>query len=111
MKKVLTVDVYRNSNDSQPFNKFDGLNTLNLISTKDVEINGPSYHEADLENEPLIGIFRDVLCGEEIYRAFPVDINGNKLPKWWMMGGNYVSTSDSRFPLKYPVRLMDRNEN
>jgi hypothetical protein len=113
--KALSVDIYRsNYNPSRinPFNKFDGLNELMLISTKDVIIRGLEYTEAELKYKPtLIGIFRDVLCGKETFRAFPVDVHGEKLEGWWMFGGNYVTTSDSRFPIDYPVKLMERKEN
>lgn len=30
---------------------------------------------------------------------------------WWMFGGCFVWTSDSRFPSRYPIPLHDRTES
>lgn len=60
--------------------------------------------------KPLVRIFFENICGQDYARAFPVDENGQKLPGWWMFGGCYIETSDSRFPWDYPVKLMDRKE-
>jgi hypothetical protein len=45
----------------------------------------------------------------DYYCAEPVD---GKLPGCvgWMFGGNYITTSDSRFPNKYPIPIHDRQE-
>jgi hypothetical protein len=46
--------------------------------------------------------------------ATPEPLSGKALSgasgKWWMFGGNYVSSSDSRFPNDYPIPVYDRNE-
>jgi hypothetical protein len=49
-------------------------------------------------------------CGKLYYSAFPCDNNGEKLPGWFMAGGCFIKTSDSRFPFDYPVPLHDRQE-
>lgn len=42
-------------------------------------------------------------------RAVPVGLAGNPLPGG-MMGGHYVTTSDSRFPVHAPIPVHDRFE-
>ena len=39
--------------------------------------------------------------------AKPVDDGG----KWWMFGGCFIYTSDSRFPSPAPIALHDRTES
>jgi hypothetical protein len=60
--------------------------------------------------DPAVIIEERELAGGTYYTAYPYDSEGNKLPGWWMMGGCYIKTSDSRFPFKYPIPLHDRQE-
>lgn len=41
------------------------------------------------------------------YRAVPASIPEGK---WTMFGGNFIYTSDSRFPSRYPIPVHDRVE-
>lgn len=51
----------------------------------------------------------DIIWGEPVWRAFPLDAEGK--PKLHgMMGGNFAYTSDSRFPPRFPICIMDRFE-
>ena len=107
--KVLPCDILKSGMGSV-LNKFHSRNEVNLISTKDVKVGGVEYD--DLDERSLVGIFKDRFFGKEIYRAFPVDRDGNKdNSKWWMFGGTFLITSDDRFPLEYPVKIMDRCED
>lgn len=49
------------------------------------------------------------------YHANPLNFNPEtktfeKETRWTMMGGNYIETSDSRFPFDYPLPVHDRIE-
>jgi hypothetical protein len=41
-------------------------------------------------------------------RAVPRDVLESG--KWYMFGGNFIYTSDSRFPTKEPIKIFDRVE-
>lgn len=42
----------------------------------------------------------------------PATMDGEALGlKGWMMGGNFIYTSDSRFPADAPIRVYDRRED
>lgn len=43
--------------------------------------------------------------------AVPVNDDGTDKPGWFMAGGNFVYTSDSRFPGDYPIPVHDRQED
>lgn len=43
-------------------------------------------------------------------RAVPCFDDGTKRPGWFMFSGNFVYTSDSRFPNDYPIPVHDRQE-
>ena len=43
--------------------------------------------------------------------AYPADIpEGEKGFSGWQFGGNFIYTSDSRFPNQYPIPVHDRRE-
>ena len=62
--------------------------------------------EPDEKSPPVWIIEHPTVKG--YYYAIPEDPSTTK--KWWMFGGCYIKTSDSRFPFKYPVALHDRTE-
>ena len=103
MKKVLTF-VYKNSlgdcTNHGLTSKYDHLN-LYYGQLNEEEIN-------ELPEDSLILIER-VLCGEPAHYAVPVEIY--KSGRHSMAGGNFVYTSDSRFPEKAPLSVHDRVEN
>lgn len=60
------------------------------------------------DNHPAVYLrYRDV-GGKTYVNAVPDDALENKT--WYMMGGCFIWTSDSRFPAEYPVPLHDRVE-
>ena len=110
--KGLTVNVYRNSDHidctySGISSKFSRLTILPTESTNKVGINIPGiFHPS--EDCPGIYIFHRPQFDDLI--ACP-DIEYGTGKSWWMFGGNFIYTSDSRFPAKNPIKVFDRNES
>ena len=106
MKKGLIVSIYRDADGSDC--------TLDVVSSKvkRLTIIGegiPQIFEPS-EEAPAARIVRRLIAGEWYLHIEPADNDGNALPGWWMFGGNYASTSDSRFPNNYPIGIHDRQE-
>lgn len=103
MNKVLTY-VYKNSlgdcTNNGLTNKYDHL-YLYHGQLDDEVIN-------ELPEDSLILIER-VLWGKQANYAVPVEIY--KSGRHSMAGGNFVYTSDSRFPEEAPISVHDRIEN
>jgi hypothetical protein len=60
---------------------------------------------------PVVIVEREpVWKNERLFTAYPCNDKGEQLPGWWMFGGCYIKTSDSRFPFHHPVALHDRQE-
>ncbi len=55
---------------------------------------------------PAVELVKKNVYGKEYLCAKPLDHND----KWYMMGGNFLYTCDSRFPQKYPIPIHDRFE-
>jgi len=68
----------------------------------------PEIFEAG-EDAPAIALVKRNIGGEYL-TAYPIGEDGTVDNAGRMFGGCYVSTSDSRFPAKYPVPLHDRKE-
>ena len=69
------------------------------------------FIDAEPDDPALLRLVKRKIGGREYIHAEPVnpgDTSGSVGP---MFGGNYVSTSDSRFPSDYPIPLHDRYEN
>ena len=96
----LIVDVYRNSSADCTANGISSnQNTLILI-----DIDAP--FEGDEKNS--VKLVTRWLFGKWYHHAEPlVKPEGMVGP---MMGGNFIYTSDSRFPSDYPIPLHDRFE-
>jgi len=59
------------------------------------------------EESPELVLVRRVLCGQEYLHAQPAhDPTGTG----WMFGGNFIHTTDSRFPNRCPIAIHDRQE-
>jgi hypothetical protein len=107
MMKALPIDVYKNSSRGDSTNnglssKFD---TLLLIHEE-------GFIDIDENNIPenLVKVVTRHLFGSEYKHIEPY----KKATKvGYMMGGNYASTSDSRFSRisKYPLAIHDRQES
>ena len=76
--------------------------SLNLIWNND---------DLDLEklNDNDLVLTEFEYAGEITLRAVPVSLI--KGDKWYMFGGNFIYSSDSRFPSKSPIKIFDRVES
>jgi hypothetical protein len=100
--KGLMVNVYR----SLHFNC-----TMGVTSTHDTVLlvgeGIPGVSESDGMDLPILKVVRRNICGREHIHAEPIeDPKGNR-----MFGGNFVYSSDSRFPSDYPIPVHDRVES
>ena len=68
-----------------------------------------NWSKVDENDERLIKIVRSTPCGRPYVHAEPVN-DPNKREIGYMFGGNFIYTSDSRFPENYPIPLHDRSE-
>jgi len=89
----------------------NGADTTNggLTSRTDsvVIVNSEGPFEAT-EDSPAVRITEKTVWGETYKYAVPVDTpEGKKGP---MFGGNFIYSSDSRFPSDSPIRVHDRFE-
>jgi hypothetical protein len=102
----LIIEVYRDAHGYDTTNngissKYD---SLTLIGPG---ISGPF---APTPERPAVRMVVKNFAGDEYRSLVPCDDDGNLLPGWYMFGGNYAKTSDSRFPFKYPLPIHDRLE-
>jgi len=63
---------------------------------------------APSEETPELRLVKRMFSGKPYYHAEPVDQPENMVGP--MAGGNYIKTSDSRFPIDYPIGVHDRFE-
>lgn len=68
-----------------------------------------NWSKVDENDERLIKIVRSTPCGRPYIHAEPVN-DPNRREVGYMFGGNFIYTSDSRFPENYPIPLHDRSE-
>jgi hypothetical protein len=79
------------------------VNAVTVILTdRDTHVFEPSV------DAPAVKIIHRVIAGKDYYHAEPIEpARGNG---WYCFGGCYITTSDSRFPFRYPIALHDRQE-
>lgn len=104
MPKGMTVQVYRNAcgwecTNGGPSSRF---HTFCLTGPGVPQLFEPS---ADV---PELVLVIDQCCGVERQRAIPREMLDADL--WTMFGGNFVYSSDSRFPSRAPIKVHDRVE-
>jgi hypothetical protein len=91
-----------------------GDSTANGLTSKVNQVDlhyGDTVDLADLDNIPddeLVLVERQ-LFGKEAWYAVPAGIY--KSNKHSMFGGNFIHTSDSRFPGRAPIPVHDRVES
>lgn len=104
--KVLPVDVYRSARrggyDCTNGGVSSRFDSLYLICDK-------GWLEVDDTDERLVKIETMRFGGNTYQHVVPVN-DRHKRAVSYMMGGNYISTSDSRFPSDYPIPVHDRTE-
>lgn len=64
---------------------------------------------APTEDAPAVYIRKRVVFNKTYFHAVPAD-KVDQTKHWMMMGGCFITTSDSRFPFDYPIPLHDREE-
>ena len=67
----------------------------------------------DMENPPenVVTMVKRRIHGiGEYLHLEPLDGHHNGGNKWYMAGGNFAYTSDSRFPSSHPLAVHDRHE-
>lgn len=70
---------------------------------------GQDGWEIEENDERLVKLVRSSPCGRPYVHAEPVN-DPNKREIGYMFGGNFIYTSDGRFPETYPIPLHDRSE-
>ena len=75
-------------------------------------IEGPVIVDLDMPPANLVKLVTKKSEGHEYMFVEPLDgqSSGMKTRKWYMAGGNFVYTPDSRFPNTYPLPVHDRHE-
>ena len=69
----------------------------------------PEIFEGD-ETNTVVLVERNLKSFDGKYlHVEPVNYDNDHKP-WFMAGGNFIYTSDSRFPNKYPISIHDRVE-
>lgn len=105
--KGLIIEVYRAVDF--PDCTLDGISSKHKTLTL-IPCNGPFEPS---EDRPAVTMITRRFADGSIYKHLePCDENGKPLPGWWMFGGNYACTSDSRFRElnPYPLPIHDRQE-
>ena len=109
--KGLSVSIYRNAEFTG--NYTNGGMTMRHTSAVLCGEGIPEIVEADDKSPALILVKRMLYDdrepgGKKLYlHARPADLPPGTHS---MMGGNFIHTSDSRFPNKYPIAVHDRVE-
>ncbi len=67
----------------------------------------PEVFEAT-KDRPILKLIKRNLYGREYIHAEPIE---RPTGMGWMMGGNFIWSSDSRFPNLYPIAIHDREES
>lgn len=107
----LLVNVYRSAGSDASMNgissKFDNLVLINGMSTESL---GPFNPKDDL-SDALVLIERNV-TSKSFLIAIPFNeyIETGSYGMYGMFGGNFVYSSDSRFPSDSPIKVFDRFE-
>jgi hypothetical protein len=115
--KGLLVSVYRKATDGMPFSEFSGDTTNGGISSKhgNLILVGDGIPEifSATEHTPAIRLIKRIVFGKEFWIAAPLDAEfrpGMNAGSPYMFGGNFLYSSDSRFPDMSPIKIFDRKE-
>ena len=93
--------------------KYDGVDCTNggISSKHDTFVLVGLGQEAQVfepsKDAPALKLVKRIISGEVYLHAEPVNS-----PKGvgWTFGGNFLHTSDGRFPNRYPIAIHDRQE-
>jgi len=104
MKKGLRVSVLRFRNGEVDCTNGGPTSQHDDFVLIDDEVAAP-FEPSD--DAPEINLVRRVIGGKPYVHAVPASLKGKQV----MFGGNYITTSDSRFPNQYPIPVHDRMES
>ena len=109
--KGLSAEVFRwhlgdatNGGVSSKYNSFFCIDPENVTKLSE---EGLKRYDHILEPNILV-IVKEKFSHGEMLRAIPLELYLSK--KWVMFGGNFIYTSDSRFPSD-PIKIFDRVES
>jgi hypothetical protein len=107
-KKGLPVSVLRNAEFAESDCTLGGLTSKHIkaVLLMDEPI---AQVFAPRDDAPALCLVRRVIGGRPYVHAVPCDDQGTPLPGSWAAGGNFIHTSDSRFPNQYPISVHDRD--
>jgi len=106
MKKGMIVDVYRaNGHDCSMGGISSKHEAITITGPGIPEIEEPSEKYPEMIFEPNANRVDGNLA------LYPPDsYSEGKRVKWYMFGGNFAWSSDSRFPSAQPIKIHDRHE-
>ena len=105
MKKGLLTFVLKPAYGDCTNNGLTSKNNSILLISDDDTVQGPSEIN---DNEDYLVLVKRQLSDGEYLHAVPKSLLNSG--KHVMFGGNFITTSDSRFPSKYPIPVHDRVE-
>ena len=106
MKKGLLTFVLRTAGQDCTNRGLTSQKDQLLLVSEDNTVTGPFEIK---EDEDYLVLVKRVIRDEEYLNAVPKSLLDSG--RWTMFGGNFITTSDSRFPSKYPIPVHDRVEN
>lgn len=62
------------------------------------------------DTAPAMFIYERNVCGTSFLIACPEELEDGNSLKGFMFGGNFLFSSDSRFPSDSPIKIFDRKE-
>ena len=104
MKKGLPVSVLRFRNGAMDCTAGGPSSRYDDFTLVDDEVVNVPFEPND--ERPEINLVRRTIGGKPYVHAVPASLKGQQV----MFGGNYIVTSDSRFPNQYPIPIHDRVE-
>ena len=104
------VNFYRDANGCDC--TLDGVSSLHEHATL-IWDEDPPENMFTSSGEPFLMLVRRKIGGETVLSAEPLNGCGNGARGagvWYCFGGNFIFTSDSRFPSSQPIKVHDRHE-
>ena len=103
IRKALHCNVYRNTmSDSTNEGLSSKKDELYIVGEGSAYVDGPT-NLSDIDEDYLV-----ITKVHGHLRATPKSLIDSK--RWVMFGGNFIYTSDSRFPSNTPIKIFDRVE-
>lgn len=103
--KGLICSVYRDASgcDCTNHGVTSKAHTVILVGTGIPELFAPD------DCKPALRLVSRIIAGKPYLHAVPVAAQGTGIGEY-MFGGNFIHTSDGRFPGRYPIPVHDRTE-